>query len=69
MKGSCFDLCDYPNKFWVYTCDFLELLMCAMSVQDILVKKSNGEMKLNPMYYLWKLGLNLMKDANSIVLI
>ena len=33
----------------------LELLMCAMSVQDVLAGKSNGETKLNPMYYLWKL--------------
>ena len=46
---------------------FLELLMCAMSVQDILVGRFNGEMKLNPMYRLWKPGLNLMKDANPVV--
>ena len=38
-----------------------------MSVQDILAKKFNGETKLNPMYQLWKLGLNLMKDVNPIV--
>ena len=41
--------------------------MCAMSVQDILAEKSNGEMKLNPMYQLWKPGLNLTKDANLVV--
>ena len=41
--------------------------MCAMSVQDILVEKSNGEMKLNLMYQLWKPGLNLMKDANLVI--
>ena len=41
--------------------------MCAMSVQDILAKKFNGETKLNPMYQLWKPGLNLMKDANLVV--
>ena len=51
----------------VCVCDFLELLMCAMSVQDILVGKSNGETKLNPMYRLWKPGLNMMKDANPVV--
>ena len=52
---------------YIVVCDFLELLMCAMSVQDILVEKSNGESELNPMYHLWKLGLSLIKDADPIV--
>ena len=41
--------------------------MCAMSVQDILAKKINEEMKLNPMYQFWKPRLNLMKYANLVV--
>ena len=67
MKDSCFDLCNYPDRFLIYVCDFLELLMCAMTVQDI--KKFNGETKMNPMYQLWKPGLNLTKDVNPIVCI
>ena len=35
---------------YIYACDCLELLMCTMSVQDILAGKSNGETRLNPMY-------------------
>ena len=56
-------------RIYIYTCDFLELLMCAMSVQDILAGRSDGGMKLNPMYQLWKLRLNLMKDENLIFFI
>ena len=36
---------------YIYACDCFELLMCAMSVQDILAGKSNGETRLNPMYW------------------
>ena len=43
--------------------------MCEMSVQDLLAEESNGELELNPMYFLWKPGLNLMKDTNPIVCI
>ena len=43
--------------------------MCAMSVQDILARKSNGESEMNPMYQLWKPGLSLKKDANPTVCI
>ena len=50
MKDSCLDLCNYTDKFWIYVCDFIEQLMCAMSVQDILVEESNRETRLNPMY-------------------
>ena len=43
--------------------------MCEMSMQDLLAKESNGEMKLNHMYCLWKPRLNLTKDENPFVFI
>ena len=43
--------------------------MCEMGVQDLLARKSNGEMKLDPMYHLWKPGLSLIKDVDPIVCI
>ena len=46
MKDSCFNLCGFHDKLYIYAWDFLELLMCAKSVHDILARKSNGEMKL-----------------------
>ena len=39
---------------YVCACDFMGLLMCAMSVQDILVKKPDGGTKLIPMYQIVK---------------
>ena len=41
--------------------------MCNECAGYLFIGESNGEMKLNPMYQLWKQGLNVMKDANPVV--
>ena len=55
LKDVCFNLCDSQIPIYISACDFMGLLMCAMSVQDILAEKPDGGMKLIPMCHLWKL--------------
>ena len=48
-------------------CFFGATDVCNECAGYLLVEKSSGETKLNPMYQLWKPGLSLTKGANPVV--